>query len=86
MKKLVLICILSSTVFYSCNKNNSSNELKVEESNTYDGYVVVNEGVQVLVIDSCEYVWCKNGYGAGIAHKGNCRFCRERNINGKTLK
>ena len=78
MKKLILICILLSTVFYSCNKGGKTNHPKVEESNTYDDCVVVNEGVQVLVIDSCEYVWCKNGYGAGIAYKGNCKFCIER--------
>lgn len=76
MKKLILICILLSTVFYSCSRHRGG--LEVEESSLFDDYVVVNQGVQVLVIDSCEYVWCKNGYGAGIAHKGNCKFCIER--------
>ncbi len=28
----------------------------------------------VILLDSCEYVY--NVYG--LAHKGNCRFCKER--------
>ena len=31
----------------------------------------------VIVIDSCEYV---KGFNR-LAHKGNCRFCKERNEN-----
>lgn len=30
---------------------------------------------QVVEIDSCEYI--KDGYR--LAHKGNCKYCRERN-------
>ena len=33
-----------------------------------------------IVIDSCEYI---DGYNR-LAHKGNCRFCKER--RGKELK
>lgn len=28
----------------------------------------------IIILDSCEYVY--NVYG--LAHKGNCRFCKER--------
>lgn len=49
------------------------------------------KGFSVVVIDSCEYLIRTysdrkhighHGYGFGygyMAHKGNCRFCRERN-------
>lgn len=30
----------------------------------------------VHVIDSCEYI--DGGHAYGIGHKGNCRFCEER--------
>lgn len=26
-----------------------------------------------IVIDSCEYVYFKSGYGLGLSHKGNCK-------------
>jgi hypothetical protein len=35
-------------------------------------------GISVMTIDSCEYVWVKRGYGGGLSHKGNCKFCAER--------
>ena len=46
-------------------------------------------GFNVIVIDSCEYLYKKYevrggyaGYGYGfMAHKGNCKFCAERNKN-----
>ena len=40
---------------------------------------VKNQGIQILTIDSCEYVWVKEGYGAGLTHKGNCKYCKIRN-------
>ena len=38
------------------------------------------EGMQISVIDSCEYIKCYT-YGIGTytySHKGNCRFCKDR--------
>ena len=40
-------------------------------------------GFHTVVIDSCEYLKndssCYGNYGYGyFAHKGNCRFCKER--------
>jgi hypothetical protein len=29
--------------------------------------------ISVVVVDSCEYVFVKSGYGGGLAHKGNCK-------------
>jgi hypothetical protein len=39
------------------------------------------DGFEILVIDSCEYVWCKNGYAGGLTHKGNCKFCAQRQLS-----
>lgn len=35
--------------------------------------------ISVLTIEGCEYVWVNVGYGGGLSHKGNCKFCIERN-------
>ena len=42
------------------------------------GNIVKNQGIQILTIDNCEYVWVKEGYGAGLTHKGNCKYCTKR--------
>ena len=35
----------------------------------------------VVVVDSCEYIqlYSPGSTGFAITHKGNCRFCKERN-------
>jgi hypothetical protein len=36
--------------------------------------------VEIYIIDSCEYIGRFRGYNNdAIAHKGNCKFCHERN-------
>lgn len=35
----------------------------------------------VFVYDSCEYIVAVHGYKGFLAHKGNCRFCKERRRN-----
>jgi len=39
-------------------------------------------GFNTIIIDSCEYLKSKEGSGylgyGYFAHKGNCRFCKER--------
>lgn len=68
--------LLFMCCFLSCSVSTSENK-KANESNIKDN-VVKNQGIQILTIDSCEYVWVKNGYGAGLTHKGNCKYCAER--------
>lgn len=41
------------------------------------GETKINSDYSIRVIDSCEYI-VLNGVGVK-AHKGNCRFCAERN-------
>lgn len=64
MKKL-FTALLIIIFLNSCEKH----VIQLENINTK----VTNQGIQILTIDSCEYVWCKNGYGAGLTHKGNCK-------------
>ena len=33
----------------------------------------------VVEVDSCEYLLGKWGYATVLTHKGNCKFCLERN-------
>lgn len=65
--------LLIAVIFYSCGTESNNQQNKVEAIR-----VDANWGVQILTVDSCEYVWRKNGYAAGLTHKGNCKYCVER--------
>lgn len=68
MKNIFLILIV--ILFISC--KDKSMFKRVNTQNILDSEIT-NEGTQILNIDGCEYVWIKNGYGAGLCHKGNCK-------------
>lgn len=64
MKKIILLA-LTALVMVGCTERDSN------------GHITINTGVNnpsISIIDSCEYVNC----GHGLAHKGNCRLCKER--------
>lgn len=63
---------------FSCCSMSTGDENKKASATDIDDNVVKNQGIQILTIDSCEYVWVKNGNGAGLTHKGNCKYCAER--------
>lgn len=66
MKKLLFIALLA-IIMAGCDKKNPDG--------TYEPCVY-----KVYVIDSCEYVGiCEGSQHDFLAHKGNCRFCLERN-------
>lgn len=67
MKKIIALALLA-TMMVGCkeNTNNDRNYATDERGYTYE----------MIVIDSCEYI-CTSRYK--LAHKGNCRFCIERN-------
>ena len=69
MKKIILLA-LTSLVMVGCIKTKENGEPIL--SNYYNEHSVDNPYLQVL--DSYEYI-CWNGR---MAHKGNCRFCKER--------
>lgn len=63
IKKLILLALI--TLMAGCAQRDSN------------GHITINTGANnpnVSIIDSCEYV----GWGYGLSHKGNCRFCEER--------
>lgn len=66
MKKLLLLALLAM-IMVGCDKKLSDG--------TYEPH-----RYKVYIIDSCEYVGiCEGGQSDFLAHKGNCRFCAERN-------
>ena len=69
MKKIILLA-LTSLMMVGC-------EYKTEEQKRLNGF-------SIIVIDSCEYLRYSETYGYSgygyFAHKGNCRFCKERRL------
>lgn len=65
MKKIILFA-LTTLIMVGCTEKDS------------DGNIAVNTGSannpDIIIIDSCEYV----NWAYRLAHKGNCRFCKER--------
>lgn len=91
ISKIIIFCLLCSTIFFGCELDNRGpKEIEQEELNLYksqyvkftsygsDNYTKIN----TVIIDSCEYLyaWFGAGNGGGsFTHKGNCKFCSERN-------
>lgn len=69
--KLVLCTVLLSTFTYCADGK------KVDKKQLKDVFAFSN--VEVVEIDSCEYIYVPNGNGSWGAHKGNCKFCAQRN-------
>jgi hypothetical protein len=69
--KLVLCTVLLSTLF-SC-------DLETNVSNKEIDYKHFGRSIKVYEIDSCEYIYFPNGNASWGAHKGNCKFCAQRN-------
>ena len=71
MKKIMLLTF-TALMMVGCEYQT---DVKIDEAKHLNGF-------KIVVIDSCEYLkndeWVGNqGYGY-FAHKGNCRFCKER--------
>lgn len=67
MKKLLLLALFAM-IMVGCENTTENIEAPL-------GGNMFTKPYQTIIIDSCEYV---SGYRR-IAHKGNCRFCAERN-------
>lgn len=71
MKKIILLALaLAALMMVGRNTNNT----KIIESKTVSDYY----GINVIEIDSCEYIISHVNSGQIIIHKQNCRFCKER--------
>lgn len=64
IKKIILLA-LTALMMVGCKDYNSNNNIDTKTEGIIFG---------TIVIDSCEYI---RGYHK-LAHKGNCRFCKER--------
>ena len=66
MKKIILLA-LTAIMMTGCDKKNP------------DGTYTSLYEKRIYVIDSCEYIGVLDcGNANYLAHKGNCRFCKER--------
>lgn len=63
MKKIILLAI-TALMMVGCDVQNPDGSYDTSKSLI----------LKTIVIDSCEYI---KGYNI-LAHKGNCRFCKER--------
>jgi hypothetical protein len=63
MKKFILLA-LTTLIMVGCDYQNPDGSYDTSKSLT----------METVIIDSCEYI---SGYYR-LAHKGNCRFCKER--------
>lgn len=71
MKKIMnnFVCILiASAILFGCEKDGST-------LSTVNGFKI-----KTYTIDNCEYIGDVRGNdGDYLTHKGNCKFCAERN-------
>jgi hypothetical protein len=68
--------LLVAVIFCGCGSDNPKQQ---EEQKPLNQIQSIETGyVQVVQIDSCEYVIWNYGYAGGIVHKQNCKFCVER--------
>lgn len=71
MKKIILLA-LTALIMAGCEYKTDAEREEAERLN----------GFNIIIVDSCEYLKSKEGSGylgyGYFAHKGNCRFCKER--------
>lgn len=65
MKKNIILA-LTALMMIGCTEKDSNGHIAINTGNA--------SNPKVVIIDSCEYI-CWN---YRMAHKGNCRFCKER--------
>ena len=66
IKKIILLALVAF-VMVGCNQSTKNIEAPLGGNTLITAY-------QTVIVDSCEYI-----LGASkIAHKGNCKFCEER--------
>lgn len=64
MKKLILLA-LTALMMVGCDQQKIADD-------------ITKNDFGVCIYDSCEYLIGVHGYKGFFAHKGNCRFCKER--------
>lgn len=87
MKKTICIYqftfLLISIILFGCTQPQTINNIQQKTINSLGKfpYNSILDELVVVEIDNCEYIVC-NAYAnkdITITHKGNCKFCNERN-------
>ena len=65
MKKIILLALITF-MMVGCVEKDSNGHIAISTVNVNNPHIAI--------IDSCEYVV----WGNGLAHKGNCKYCKER--------
>lgn len=66
IKKIILFAF-TVLMMTGCTKKDSNGHIAINTGNR-------TSNPEVVIIDSCEYI----NWNYRLAHKGNCRFCKER--------
>ncbi len=77
---LYITLLLMLILFNSC-ENETQYEQPQEKQVTVNEESLVESRYDILILDSCEYIvyaWIPRDDHV-ITHKGNCKFCAERN-------
>ncbi len=70
MKKLILLILISISIM-SC-----SNSM-TDHSKVYNQELEL-DNAKIVIFDSCEYIQFHVYAYNSITHKGNCKFCKQR--------
>lgn len=65
----ILFMVIVTSIFTACDTT-----IPVERGKaTFDG-----RPIDVVTFDGCEYVYMRGGESRTLTHKGNCKFCAQR--------
>jgi hypothetical protein len=78
------VVLLSATVVSCIKPSNDRVEQNIFKNVEIAPNNIIRE-VYVIEIDSCEYLWAYHGGGPMLTHKGNCKYCAEREKNKKQV-
>jgi hypothetical protein len=72
MSKIIIFLVILGSLI-------GCTEANVEKKSTT--YIVRenNIPIEVVIIDSCEYLYGPWGNATVLTHKGNCKYCKQRN-------
>ena len=68
MRKAIIF-IVSLLTLTACNETRKTRTVESVGGTVFD----------VIEVDSCEYLIGSAGYKGYMAHKGNCKYCEQRN-------
>jgi len=70
--------LLLAAVLLSCNGGKAQNEGDILDERKWSKYKTYGQYIEVITIDSCEYLYSYNFNATWCTHKGNCKFCVAR--------